>query len=170
MFKLQNSRALLLAGAVVAADQLSKWLITQLLPFGYQIDIIPSFFRLVHVRNPGAAFGIFANLDPRVRMPFLVITSLVAMAVIVYMFIRHRSGSAVWRIALALILGGALSNTVERLFRGEVVDYLDVYIRNWHWPAFNIADSAVTLGMLLLAWQVLFSESGAEAKPQQESA
>jgi signal peptidase II len=147
-----------LAALVVAADQLSKLLVILLIPYGFQIPLIPGFFRLVHVRNPGAAFGIFADLDPRIRLPFLLATSFVAMAVIIYMFVRHQSGGRWWRISLALILGGAISNTAERLFRGEVVDYLDVFIGDWHWPAFNVADSAVTIGMLILARLVLFTK------------
>lgn len=151
--------AWLLAIVVIVLDQLSKVLVVVWLPVGYQIQLIPGFFRLVHIRNPGAAFGIFADLDPRIRLPFLLFTSLVAIGVIVYLYLRQPDGGAWWRAGLALILAGAVSNTGERLFRGEVVDYFDFYVGKWHWPAFNVADSAVTIGMMILAYQVLFRQA-----------
>lgn len=137
-----------LSSLVLLLDQVSKLAVMkQLVAY---VDVIPvtSFFNLVHVHNTGAAFSLFAD-QPGWQRSFFVGVALVAAAIILYL-LRKTEGRRVFSIALALILGGAIGNVIDRIFYGHVIDFLDVYAGNWHWPAFNIADSAITLGAAML--------------------
>ena len=136
-----------LAAAVVALDRWTKhWASTQL-PFSEPIRVVGDFVRLTYTRNSGVAFGIGQGT----RFPYYVF-SLIAIVAIVWMFVRGREGSdPVRRWSLALIMGGAIGNLVDRVTSGEVVDFIEVGIPQWHWPVFNVADSAVTVGVLLFA-------------------
>lgn len=142
---------LLTAALVLALDQFSKWLITQGLPL-YASRPITGFFNLVHFENPGAAFSFLAGAAGWQRWLFTAL-SLAASALIVWLLFRHR-GKTLFSLALALILGGALGNVADRLVWGHVTDFLDFYItvggRQWHWPAFNLADSSIFVGAVLL--------------------
>ncbi len=142
---------LLTATLVVALDQLSKWLITQDLPLDASRRIT-GFFNLVHIENPGAAFSFLAAAAGWQRWLFTAL-GLGASALIVWLLFRHR-GKTLFSLALALILGGALGNVADRLIWGHVTDFLDFYVtiggRQWHWPAFNLADSSIFVGAVLL--------------------
>jgi signal peptidase II (EC:3.4.23.36). Aspartic peptidase. MEROPS family A08 len=142
---------LLLAGVVLALDQLSKWLVTQDLPLNASRPIT-GFFNLVHIENPGAAFSFLAGAAGWQRWLFTAL-GLGASALIIWLLVRHR-GKTLFSLALALILGGALGNVADRLVWGHVTDFLDFYItigsQQWHWPAFNLADSSIFCGAALL--------------------
>ncbi len=123
---------------------------------GQEIPVIPGLFSLRYVRNPGAAFGLFAGAAPGVRLPFLVAVALLALAVVTVMYVREGHRSRVMRLGLATLAGGAVANLLERLLAGDVIDYLDVYIGSYHWPTFNLADIAINVGtglLLLDAWR-----------------
>lgn len=143
-------RWLWLAGLVLALDQMTKVMVMGSL-VAYQ-DVIPltNFFNLVHVHNTGAAFSLFADQAGWQRAFFVVLAS-VAAGVIVYLLRRTR-GQPLFCVSLALILGGAVGNLVDRVLYGHVIDFLDFYVGTWHWPAFNVADSAITVGAALLIW------------------
>jgi len=134
---------------VVALDRWTKHWASGSLPFGTPVRVLGDYVRLTHTRNSGVAFGIGQG----VRFPYAIF-SILAIAVILWMFARGRAGGPVRSISLALILGGAIGNLVDRLGSGEVVDFIEVGIPRWHWPVFNVADSAITTGVLLfaLAW------------------
>ncbi|MCK4739630.1 MAG: signal peptidase II [Deltaproteobacteria bacterium] len=136
--------------AVVIFDQITKVLALEGINPYNPIEIIPGFFNLVLVMNPGAAFGIF-NDGGMLRTIFLISTSVLAL-ILIGVFIRQ-STDKVTEVALSLIAGGAIGNLIDRVRFGEVVDFLDIYpggyFNNWHWPAFNIADSAITIGVVL---------------------
>ena len=136
---------------VLALDQWTKWLIQRDLPINASLPVT-RFFNLVHYENPGAAFSFLAAADGWQRWLFTGL-ALAASALIVWLLFRHR-GRVLFSLALALILGGALGNVVDRLVWGHVTDFLDFYItlggRSWHWPAFNVADSSITVGAMLL--------------------
>ncbi|MGC8915655.1 MAG: signal peptidase II [Thermoanaerobaculum sp.] len=143
---------------VLAADQASKaWLVASL-PYGGERNVWPGFFNLVHTRNRGVAFGFFSDAGPwsqRVLLGLVVL--LVAFVAWQLALQRARPWPA---LGLGLILGGALGNLADRLVRGEVVDFLDVYVvlsgKAYHWPAFNLADASITLGaVVLLGWELL---------------
>ncbi|MFA5081971.1 MAG: signal peptidase II [Hydrogenophilaceae bacterium] len=145
-----------LAGLTLVLDQLTKLaVIAKLAP--YQ-DVVPltGFFNLVHVHNTGAAFSLFAD-QPGWQRGFFIALALAAAVVILHLLRRTR-GRAQFCAALALIMGGALGNVVDRVLYGHVIDFLDFYVGAWHWPAFNVADSGITLGAALLILDALRRE------------
>jgi signal peptidase II len=143
---------LLVSAGVIGLDQLTKWLIQQVLVFGQSIRVLP-LFNLVLVYNPGAAFSFLSNAPGWQRELFVGI-ALAASALIVYLLRKH-AHDRLFCFALSLILGGALGNVIDRLWLGAVVDFLDVHAFGYHWPAFNLADSAISLGAGLLIWDGL---------------
>jgi signal peptidase II len=136
-----------LAAGVVAADQATKALVLARFALGERLEIAP-FLNLVFVYNPGAAFSFLSEAGGWQR-PLLIAFALAA-AVIVSVLIVRRPRERLLCTGLALILGGALGNVIDRLRFGQVVDFLDFHAAGWHWPAFNVADSAITIGALLL--------------------
>lgn len=146
-------RWLWLAGLVLVLDQISKLVI--LAKFSPYQDVLPvtAFFKLVHWRNTGAAFSFLADQGGWQRA-FFIVLALAASAVIVHL-LRQTQGSSLFRAALALILGGALGNVIDRAAYGHVVDFLLFYWQDWFFPAFNLADSAITLGAGLLIFDSL---------------
>ena len=139
--------------AVLVADQIVKAVITANLAPYETIEVIPGLFNIVNVMNPGAAFGIFREGGGTV----LTVISVVAVAVIAYLLYHVRERLQL--IALSLIGGGAAGNMVDRFRHGEVVDFLDIYMGAYHWPAFNVADSAITVGVILY---IYYSRSWSE--------
>jgi signal peptidase II len=150
--------------AVLVLDQVSKQLVLKTIPVHQGLDVIDGFFSLLHVRNRGMAFG-FMN-RPGFEMGFYLLTVVTFLAVLflVFWFIRLRVEERKMTLSLSLIAGGALGNLLDRVRLGEVIDFLDFYIGSLHWPAFNVADSAITVGTLWLALQLLL-QSSARPKP-----
>ncbi len=136
---------------VVVADQLSKWLVRQTFLIGEGRWIIDGFFKLVYVRNPGVAFGLLADVAWKWRLPFFLVTIVVAVVVLRRIMADARDLPGGW-IVTGLVLGGAAGNLIDRLRWGEVVDFLDVWFGPYHYPTFNVADSAITVGVALLLW------------------
>ena len=149
-------RWLLLSGVVVALDQISKYVAVAQLT-GHPPVEVTSFFNLLLVYNRGAAFSFLAGAGGWQRELFTGI-ALVASAWIIYLLRRH-SQQTLFSLALALVLGGAIGNVIDRLMIGAVVDFLDFHAFGWHWPAFNVADSAITCGAALLIWDGLCGAS-----------
>src|SRR5947209_11158685 len=145
-------RAYGIAAAVFALDRLTKWIIETRLSFTDTYKVIPGFFDIVRSENRGVAFGIFNDGSSQVRTLLLAALSLVAVIAIGYMLRRAQQmdAAAVW--ALSLILGGAAGNLFDRIASGRVTDFLELYIRDYHWPTFNVADSAIVIatGLLLI--------------------
>jgi signal peptidase II len=140
-------------------DQVSKYLIDTQLSYSDRIPVIEGFFYLTHVRNPGAAFGLFVNSDPFLRKYFFIGISLVAIGVIISFFRQLAPGDRLSTLALGLILGGAVGNLLDRLRLGEVVDFL--HFRLWGgfvWPDFNFADSFIVVGVAMLIFELLATE------------
>jgi signal peptidase II len=135
------------AAAIVLADQLTKWLVLARFAPGERVEIT-GFFNLVLVFNKGAAFSFLADA-PGWQTPLLVAFAAAA-ALIVSVLLLRSPERRVFSAGLALILGGAVGNVIDRLRFGYVVDFLDLHAAGWHWPAFNVADSAITLGAVLL--------------------
>jgi signal peptidase II len=145
---------LLLAAAVIAVDSWTKWLVATHIDVREAVSLIPNVFQLVHVRNTGAAFGIGANADSHIVPLLLNIGAIGVFFVVVAYAFRTAVTDRLLQVGLHLILGGAIGNLIDRFRLGYVVDFLDVYL-NWggqahHWPAFNIADSAICIGIGLL--------------------
>ncbi len=155
---------LLLALFVVCLDRATKWVVAKKIPLHDGIQIIPGFFRLTHVENRGAAFGLFADSTSSWTVGVLVLCSLVALVIVIALLWRNSHSMNVTGIGLALILGGALGNLWDRLLTGRVVDFLLFYIGPYQWPAFNVADSAIVIGAGLLVFEILFDKSPATEK------
>jgi signal peptidase II len=139
-------RGLLLAAAVFAADQIAKLALQNSLALWERIPVIPGLFNLVHYRNRGAAFGILDNPGQPWQSGFLIGITCLALVLILYMLATSRERDTWFCYGLGAILGGAAGNLADRLRLGMVLDYLDFYLGSLHWPAFNLADTAITLG------------------------
>jgi signal peptidase II len=141
--------------AIVALDQLTKALIKSKLALHESVPVIPGFFSLTHVRNTGAAFGMLNDLEFAYKPAIMVIVALVALAAVASYALTLPLSQRVARLGLALILGGAVGNLIDRATMGFVVDFVDVYWRGVHFWAFNVADSAITVGVSLMLLDVL---------------
>jgi signal peptidase II len=155
---------LLIAVFVVLFDRLAKRAIAKNIPLHDSIQIVPGFFRLTHLENPGAAFGIFADSPSEWKIAILVFFSLLALAVVTILLWRNSHTMTSTGIGLALILGGALGNLWDRVLNGRVVDFLLFYIGQYQWPAFNVADSAIVVGAGLLVFEILFAKTPVQEK------
>jgi signal peptidase II len=145
----------LIALAILLLDQASKQVIIRTLRLGQSIPVIPGFFDIVYVLNPGAAFGFLATLSEQVRNPFFILISIVAVTLIIFYHARYLRSHRLASVALGLILGGAIGNLMDRLRHGVVVDFLDIHVYQYHWPAFNVADSAISIGVSLMILDML---------------
>jgi signal peptidase II len=154
----------LIALLVVVLDRLAKWAVAKNIPLHESIQVIPDFFRLTHVENSGAAFGLFADSPSEWKIAVLVLFSVVALVVVSALLWRNSHSMNTTGIGLALILGGALGNLWDRLVSGRVVDFLLFYLGQYQWPAFNVADSAIVVGAGLLVFEILFSKAPAAEK------
>ena len=135
--------------AIVILDQLTKAIVDRTMALYQSIPIVDGWFNLTYVRNTGAAFGIFAGNAEIFRRPFLILVSILASGFIITLLRRLADRERGLIAALTFILGGAVGNLIDRVFYGEVIDFLDVYWRNYHWPAFNVADSFITIGVAI---------------------
>lgn len=143
-------RLLITTFLIVALDQISKGLILKYVGPGEVIEVIPRIFNLTLTFNKGAAFGFLANTSDTVRLMGLFVATVTALSVVGYFLMREYRQDACGQIALAMVLGGAFGNIIDRLRFGAVVDFLDIYYSSYHWPAFNIADSAICIGVAVL--------------------
>lgn len=154
---------LLISALIVAADRVTKILVTNHIPFGDGILIIPHFLRLTHWLNEGAAFSLFADsASPNaVRWGLIAFSAIAALAVLIAL-IRLGSRITITTIALALVLGGAIGNLHDRIAYGSVVDFIEVHIFGYHWPDFNVADSSIVIGACLLLLDSLLPRNTSE--------
>jgi signal peptidase II len=154
----------LIAMLVIVLDRLSKWLVAGRITLHESIPVLPGFFRLTHVQNSGAAFGLFADSSSEWKVAILIMFSVLALAVVSALLWKNSHSMTTTGVGLSLILGGAVGNLWDRLLSGHVVDFFDFYLGSYHWPAFNVADSAIVVGALLLVGEILFARSPAEQK------
>lgn len=170
---LQGMGVLAISALIVVLDQITKLSVKGRFFLGESLEVLGDFFRFTYIENPGMAFGIRIG-----GKYFFTVFATLATAVILFYLYRIRHERFLSRFSLALIFGGAIGNLIDRYAYGQVIDFIDVGIGNTRWPVFNIADSAVTVGMLMLVFFVLFerdpksAEAGAEttAFPQKKSA
>ena len=141
---------------ILFLDQLTKVFAREFLVVGQAIPVIPRLFNLTLVYNPGAAFGMFSQLPDFIRRLSLIAVSLIALAVVLWFMAKEAKGDQLAQLALSAILAGALGNIVDRFRFDAVVDFLDFYYSGYHWPAFNIADSAISVGVTLLILRFTF--------------
>jgi signal peptidase II len=150
---------LLLVAATLVLDRGTKVLIRRRIDLNESISVIDGLFDITYVRNTGVAFGIFSSISSPAKSVLLSVFTACAAAVVITYSVRSPAGNRLLQIALALILGGALGNLYDRLAYGYVVDFLEFYAGSYHWPAFNIADSAISVGVALLALEIIRSEA-----------
>jgi len=155
---------LLVAVAVVVVDRFTKWIIATRLSLRDGITVIPDFFRIVHVENPGAAFGLFAESSYQWRLTLLILFSLLALVIVGVLLWKNSHIVTATGTALALILGGALGNLWDRVIAGHVTDFLEFHFGSYYWPSFNAADSAIVIGALLLVADILFAKAPEQQK------
>lgn len=153
------------AAGLIALDQWTKALVVAAMPLYSSREIIPDFFRLVHTRNTGIAFSLLADSAPMIRNGIVPLVSVAAVALVLYLFWSSRNAAGKTHLGLCLILAGALGNLYDRAMYGYVVDFLDFYVAGYHWPAFNVADSCITIGAGLVLLDALRSPA-----PEQQEA
>jgi signal peptidase II len=160
LLKTKNNYVFLvgIAALVAILDQAIKQLVLAKIPAYGSIVVIPGFFDLTHIYNTGGAFGFLAGKSSLFRHLFFLTASAVAMGMIVYLYLKTPREFLFLRSGLAMILGGAVGNVIDRIRLGKVVDFLDLYVKDLHWPAFNIADSAITVGILIFIYHLLFKK------------
>ena len=153
---------------IIVIDQLTKSYIATTMYLHQSITIIPEYFSLTYIRNPGAAFGILASSSSGFRMVFFLITSLFALGLLITIFVRLEPTDWWGQLTIASIFGGAIGNLIDRLQFGEVIDFLDFYIKGYHWPAFNVADMAISLGVCSLFLLFAFEKRKPVLSPQED--
>lgn len=141
---------LLISAAIIILDIWTKHLVLKAIQLHDAIEVIPNFLQIVHVRNTGAAFGLGANASNAIVPILLNVGAIAVFCVVVVYAFRTAVTDRLLQTGLHLILGGAIGNLLDRFRFGYVVDFLDVYVKNHHWPAFNVADSAICIGIALL--------------------
>jgi signal peptidase II len=146
--------AALISGVLVIADQVTKAVVHRAMTLHESIPVIPS-VSLTYTRNPGAAFSLLADTNPTFRGWFFLVVSVVALTLITVFLRRVERGDWWTLIGLSLILGGAVGNLIDRIRHGEVIDFIDLYLGRYHWPVFNLADSGITIGMVMLLGHAL---------------
>ncbi len=153
---------LFIAIGVLLLDRLAKWAIASNIALHDSVVVIPGLFRLTHVENTGAAFGLFADSSAQWKVGALVSFSVLALVVVSALLWKNGHALSITTIGLSLILGGAMGNLWDRMVSGHVVDFLDFYVGSYHWPAFNVADSAIVVGAILLVSEIVFAKSANE--------
>ncbi len=146
---------LVLTTILIALDQFTKYLLAQAIPLNTGINLIPGFFNLVHVHNTGGAFSVFAGSNSPWRPYVFIALTVVVVVAIAYAYTKTAKGDNWTRMAYICITGGAIGNLVDRIRLGEVIDFLDLYAGSWHWPAFNVADTAISTGAVMLLISLL---------------
>jgi len=158
MLKNKYIKLVVFAGIIVLLDQFTKALIIGHVSFNQTIPVMRGFFNITHIHNPGGAFGLMANLSPALRSIIFLFISSLAVGLIFYFYKKTPPNYPWLAAAFALIFGGAIGNLIDRLRFGFVVDFLDFYFGNLHWPAFNVADSAISVGIGIFVFHLLFKK------------
>jgi len=150
-------------GLILLLDQITKFYVDSSMRLHESIPVIQGLFSITHVRNPGAAFGFLADASPLFRSIFFVAVTVLAIILVVHYIWKSRAEEPFLTFALSLILSGAVGNLIDRVRLGEVIDFLDVYVGTTHWPAFNVADSAISVGAVILCIEL--TRRGKERQP-----
>lgn len=152
--KVTHAKVLAIFSLIIILDQLTKYLIRSFMSLNKSLTIIPGFFNMVYVMNKGGAFGLFSSLNPLLRAAIFIGFSLVAILALLIIYWKS-SHTSLTRLGIAFLMGGAIGNLMDRLRWGMVVDFLDFYIGRYHWPAFNVADMAICIGLGLVFLELL---------------
>jgi signal peptidase II len=156
--KKRHLRFILVAGIIVGLDQLTKALVVANIPAYHTVSVISGFFNLTRIYNTGGAFGFLSGHPSGIQQVLFLTASILATGLILFLYGKTPPGQAALEFGFSLILGGAAGNVIDRIRIGKVIDFLDFHIMGLHWPAFNVADSAITLGMLIFIYHLLFNK------------
>ena len=141
----------LISVLVIGLDQYTKHLVVTSMPLYERIELIPGVLDLIHIRNSGIAFGLLKQFGSQYKLAAMLLISAVALVLLAVLVTQVKKHQKLQLLCLSLILGGAVGNLIDRFRLGEVVDFIDAHWRNlYHWPAFNVADSAITVGIVLM--------------------
>jgi len=132
-------------------------MVTLHIPLSYSINVVDGFFNLTHVRNSGVAFGIFSEQNSELKPYLLIFVSIIAIIAILVIFHQTDREKRLVQGGLVLVFSGAIGNLIDRVLHKEVIDFIDIFFNNRHWPAFNVADACITIGVMLLAADLLVS-------------
>lgn len=164
--RLGKLRYLFLSLGIIVLDQWTKWLVELHLPHQAAHPVIPGFLNLTHVRNTGVAFGLFAKEGGDGGSWLLTLLGLAALTAVAVYFWYAPSRDRLLLVALSLVVGGAIGNLIDRVSSGAVTDFIDVYVGTHHWPSFNVADSAISIGIVLMAIDSFRTRHDEPAEPQ----
>lgn len=142
------------AGLVVLVDQFTKVWVDRTMRIYESVPIVPGLLDLHYIRNTGAAFGFLSGSHAGFRIPFFILVSTLAIGIILFLFHKLEESEVMMPLALSLVLGGALGNLIDRIRLGEVIDFILIHYRAFHWPAFNVADIGITVGVFLLVLRI----------------
>ena len=142
-------------------DQVTKYVIHTGMALHESIPVLPGFFNITYIRNPGAAFGFLAGASPTFRYVFFIGVTVAAIGLILHYLRTYAAGDQLLTVSLGMILSGAIGNLIDRVRFGEVIDFLDIYLGTTHWPAFNVADSAISVGAFILFFHLIQQKKSA---------
>ncbi|MZH03468.1 MAG: signal peptidase II [Nitrospinae bacterium] len=147
------------SGFLIVIDQYTKFMVSLHIPLNYSIKVMEGFFNLTHIRNSGVAFGLFASQQSEYKPLMFIIISSIAILAILVIFHQTPKEKKIVQTGLILIFSGAIGNLIDRSLHGEVIDFVDFFIDGYHFPAFNIADSCITIGVALMVVDLFCGES-----------
>lgn len=146
-----------ISSALIVIDQYTKFMVTLHIPLNYSVKVVDGFFNLTHIRNSGVAFGIFSDQHSELKPYLLIFISIIAIMAILIIFHQTGKNKKMAQTGLVLVFSGAIGNLIDRVLHKEVIDFIDFFIHNNHWPAFNIADSCITIGVMLMVADMFVS-------------
>ena len=147
------------SGALIVVDQYTKFMVSLHIPLNYSIQVVEDFFNLTHIRNSGVAFGLFASQQSEYKVLMFIAISTIAIIAILVIFHQTPKEKKLVQTGLILIFSGAVGNLIDRTLHGEVIDFVDFFINGHHFPAFNVADSCITIGVALMVADLFRGES-----------
>jgi len=147
---------LIISGSMIVLDQYTKFMVTLHIPLNYSVQVVEGFFNLTHIRNSGVAFGLFADQQYEYKALMFITISTIAIMAILVIFHQNPKSKKLVQMGLILIFSGAIGNLIDRTLHGEVIDFVDFVFKGYHFPAFNIADSCITIGVSLMVIDLFF--------------
>jgi len=154
---------LFVSGILIVTDQYTKFMVSLHIPLNYSIKVVEGFFNLTHIRNSGVAFGLFASQQSEYKALMFIAISTIAIIAILVIFHQTPKEKKMVQTGLILIFSGAIGNLIDRILHGEVIDFVDFFINRHHFPAFNIADSCITVGVIMMVIDLFFGEVGPDS-------
>ena len=151
------------SGVLIVMDQYTKLMVSLHIPLNYSVKVIEDFFSLTHIRNSGVAFGLFASQQSEYKALMFIAISTIAIIAILLIFHQTPKEKKMVQTGLILIFSGAIGNLIDRILHGEVIDFVDFFINRHHFPAFNIADSCITVGVIMMVIDLFFGEVGPDS-------